>query len=660
MKNEKGDTIEVMLMKKIIPNDNKSIENNNPIDSIIKNIKNDNFSDYDLVLSYIDKNKKRKEYTFKANIKNALTQTFEEFLSKIFKDESFSDINDKEVKICRYHNNISIRINDIKFDIVKFLDIIEDKEGKEILKCYNTEILSKYTIDKFDLYIRNYYLACAFTISFTRFANFYEHELSQFIVYYLKDNFNNINDDLCTKLKNQFIYRIEESSKDNNKEKAVMIKRINENYESNFIYDFETEGDGKITTNPKSDYKKFFTEKSKNEELSDNSKSYKFLTFSVFFYRKSELEQELDLSNNFTSIDKYIRYFAPLCHSLSCLQYLRVLNLSDNDFSHEFSLIALGKTISVSTSIEVLKLQNCRIGKESLRNFVKAIGLSKIDLCLKELDLSNNNNQESKEFFEDLITLMKICPLLDDLSINKNNLGIYSKFFFDKLNELANENQISIKRLYINSMNINIEGFNSLGELLENERNLLELISLSDNEYHENLFKNPNNKEKPIRIMPIIKEIAMLKCKISNLDVITEFLVNNKNIESFILFNNDINDPSSVIKLFSKLAEVDDHKLLNIDLGKNNFEITKSMVEFFDKSLNKFQKTKIKAIDLTCSELKGNNKVPDLTSSFIVVKDRDEPYNKDQIHFDEHYKTFYEVAMRYQNNNNKNPIQLVF
>ena len=84
------------------------------------------------------------------------------------------------------------------------------------------------------------------------------------------------------------------------------------------------------------------------------------------------------------------------------------------------------------------------------------------------------------------------------------------------------------------------------------------------------------------------------------------------------------------------------------------------MVEFFDKNLNVFQNTRIKAIDLTCSELKGNNKVPDLTSSFIVVKDKDEPYNKDQIHFDEHYKTFYEVAMRYQNNNNKNPIQLVF
>lgn len=658
MQNEKNETIEQLLKDRIARNN--KVEDNNALNEILKNIHNDNFSDYELELSFCDQNKNEKKYIFKANIKKALHQSFEEFLSEIFKGESFSDISDKVVRLTRYYINKSIRISDIKFDIVKFMDIIEDIDGSKTLECYNKELLSIYNIDKFDLNIRNYYLACAFTISFTRFANFYEHELSQFIVYYLKDNFGNINDDLCTKLKNQFIYRIEELSKDNNKEKSVMIKRINENYESNFIYDYELDKSGIKTTTHKLDYKKFYSEKSKIDELSDNAKSYRFLVFSVFFYRKSELEQELDLSNNFTSLDKYIRYFVPLCHSLSCLQYLRVLNLSDNDFSHEYSLIALGKAISVSTSIEVLKLQNCKIGKESLRNFVKAVGLSKIDLCLKELDLSNNNNQESKEFFEDLITLIKICPALDDLSINKNNLGIYSKFFFDMLNELSNYNCISIKRLYINSMNINIEGFNSLGEFLENKGNLLELISLSDNEYNENLFKNPNNKENPIRLMSNIREIAMLKCKISNLDVITEFLVNNKNIESLILFNNDINDPSSVIKLFSKLSEVKDHKLLNIDLGKNNFEITKSMVEFFDKNLNAFQNTRIKAIDLTCSELKGNNKVPDLTSSFIVVKDKDEPYNKDQIHFDEHYKTFYEVAMRYQNNNNKNPIQLVF
>lgn len=646
----------------------------------------DNPDDYELKieLSIITASNTEKEtliirtFILKANIREILEKTIDELFDYLENYVNKDTIKSYKINLLRFKCNDNPSISDIKLDCMKLIEMneIHNLEIKD--SYYISDILQQFRNDK---WIKNYYLSCAFTISFTKFSNFYEHEFSYYFVYYIKENFKNIDDNLYKKLEGLFIYRLTDQYE---QDMIIIAQKVIDFYNSNFVYSEDDEERYMEATQflqqkPKifikiNDYQLNYHKASIKDfnktEFTDPKElitvAYKFLMLSVFFYKKSELETELDFSNGFFT-DNHIssKYLPPLYHALSILPHLRILNLSDNDFSEQYSLVGLGKVLSVTKSLEILSLANCKITKDSFRNFKSAACYTDVDLVLKEFDISNNYHNPDYEFYENIIELLIRSPYMKDLILNKNSFeNDNSEKFFQHLNQLTNEFKLSLKRIYLNSMNISEKGMASLGYFLSNIKNTIETVSLSDNYYKDDLFiENKDNKEtKKVRKFPNIKEIAMLKCGIEKITEITEFLKYNKNIESFILHNNEISNTEEVIYLFESLLNANGHKLLNIDLGRNSFVITKDLADFFEKNRGKFQDpniSNIKVIDLTVSVLTNGNKVPDLTSSFIIVKDKEEPYKTDQFHFEEYYIDFYKTAIKYQNDENY-PIQLLF
>lgn len=611
------------------------------------------------------------------------------FTNKITTFESYKDFEDFIPTYFGYENFEEIISVDIKKEYLYYLKPLPDLADFELKINFNKKNLLQYDqieIDKQTLHFNEvaidilnnyentknfkyYVLSSSFTNFLSKFCkikNSKDLENSS-ITFFIQENFKNIDYFFFKKIRNHFNLIIPEeytNVKFDDEKLPFLLKFILSIYWSNFEFrmtkntSFISTNDNTLNNNDNDEFFEncrreeiqmteineeveklnikndnvYLTEFQKecynNTEISNIEMAYNFYTMSSFFKKKIESNNctesiELDLYKNFTKYNEYFKFLPIYFHSLSFINKLTSIDLKDNVFDGPYSLIGLGKAISINNSIKKINLKNCKIDVTCFQNFVNAASMNQKFLSLEEFDISNNFNKKEDDgsWIDIILSFITYCPNLTELILSKNVLGKKSSYFFEGLSDLCKKNFLKLDKFFLESMQIDEDGMFSIGNFLEEKKCILTAITLSDNTFSEKLFQIDNK----FRLFSNLKELYLLKCKIKNLEVIVDFIKINKSISYLNLCNNNIEKIDYFLEkiIFSN----ENTSLLNIDFSRNNLIIDEGLVSKIIKNKEFFKKSGIKVIDITWSKLDDKNKVPDISSSFIIVKDEQYPKN---------------------------------
>lgn len=369
----------------------------------------------------------------------------------------------------------------------------------------------------------------------------------------------------------------------------------------------------------------------------------------LFFAKKMEDQEELDLANYMVSGGT--QYFSCLSRAIIAVPTLKILNVSGNNLEKN-GFFLLAKSLLVNDSITNLDLSFNKMDSEQLKIFCQVVTSNKRDKKWQVLSIANNTFNYLAG--DDLANLIFYCKDLRDFNISKNAAlkGGFKPVLEEILNMCKNLN-CSLQRLYLAKTNIPNSCFGLLNKILQEKYCLIETLQLSGNS-----MKKPNPFFSNFPIFPNIRELILAKCEIDDdlMDDITDFLLVNRQIFSFSLYNNNLKNPQNVINILRICNTT--HCMANIDFGCNFIEFEKRtgdiapLVEIgniLKPSQNK-SKTNLKVVDL------GNNNFGH-NVDFNNSSTRDNTGNSNKL--PDYLKEFAAVSLELQNDPNY-PIQLLF
>ena len=304
-------------------------------------------------------------------------------------------------------------------------------------------------------------------------------------------------------------------------------------------------------------------------------------------------------------------------------------DLSEAGINNSY-LMLVEKPIRIEPKIEILELNKCSFGFESILELHKAIifnkSLKKISIksCsiksiylssfLENLNLFENNNIEElnissnylkSDADEYLVKIISSFKKLKTLILSYNNLNCGMGPFFACLKNLYRQKKSELKELFLNNCELDDISFYELGELLKSKYCNLELLCLNENKIPSN-----SNFFKAIKKNRSLKEIYLYDCGI-NSDKEDEInrIISNSYLESLYIYFNQIHDYNKYIRIIYRnclIKNKEENENKNILCDKSClFNLNLNGADCFNRNKNKnkllykgIQNTNLSIIDL--------------------------------------------------------------
>ena len=305
-------------------------------------------------------------------------------------------------------------------------------------------------------------------------------------------------------------------------------------------------------------------------------------------------------------------------------------DLSEAGINNSY-LMLVEKPIRIEPKIEILELNKCSFGFESILELHKAIifnkSLKKISIksCsiksiylssfLENLNLFENNNIEElnissnylkSDADEYLVKIISSFKKLKTLILSYNNLNCGMGPFFACLKNLYRQKKSELKELFLNNCELDDISFYELGELLKSKYCNLELLCLNENKIPSN-----SNFFKAIKKNRSLKEIYLYDCGITS-DKKDEIdrLISNANLKSLFLYSNKIHDFNQYIRIIYRNSMIknqyekenesifcNNSYLINLNMNNNECSNQNSQkIKLLKKGI---ERTNLEILDIT-------------------------------------------------------------
>ena len=289
---------------------------------------------------------------------------------------------------------------------------------------------------------------------------------------------------------------------------------------------------------------------------------------------------------------------------------LTQLNLSDNNITEEGGEY-LGIILIHFNKLQWLNIANNKINNKGAKKLFQAY---KEILCtdyyknnnnIDNINNSNNNNNGNINYYINLnITNNNSSSFnLNNLNINSNNSNNNNQKLFNSLETL----------ILIGIGIYSEECLTILGDIIKHPKCGLKTLVLSKNNLG---ISNPLNQSQNLRDIKYflhcfeqnktITELLLLTCQIGNeiAEEIYKMLKVNRTIEYLVLYNNNINQQMTFLKLLSLFSDLQENNgIINnslkvLDLSKNNCPI-----EINNRFLNIIEELQLSSLDISQNEL---------------------------------------------------------
>ena len=345
----------------------------------------------------------------------------------------------------------------------------------------------------------------------------------------------------------------------------------------------------------------------------------KFICSSYIYY-KLQKEKKLDFTDY-----KYNKYtIQPLLTAIKFKENLVELNLSSNLIGNEGCYV-LGNLLRINKNLSNLTLSCCKIGNSGLQFLLKGLrsNSSEDKYFLTQLNLSDNDIKE-REGGEYLGEILKHFNKLNWLNITNNKinnegaikfLSAYKDLLYEEEYDKNKKNKNNLETLILFGIGIYSEYCLSLlGDILKYKNCGLKILVLSQNKIGISNSNSSNYNDiqyikylfSCLRENKTLNELILLSCQIGNevIEDIYQMLKYNRYIEYLSLYNNEITQQNSFLKLLSLFCDLPENNgvynnfLKVLDLSKNNCPI-----EINGRFLNIIESLQLSSLDISQNKL---------------------------------------------------------
>jgi hypothetical protein len=263
----------------------------------------------------------------------------------------------------------------------------------------------------------------------------------------------------------------------------------------------------------------------------------------LFLNVKTKTLKEYDLSQNQLLKENAITCMTAIKNTG---ETMNKLTLSYNKFEDE-GCWGLGRALFYNKNITDLDLSVNMLTDDNMASLL--IGLNKSPTNLLRLNLSNNYSL-TKDSSIHIANLIRVCPNLKYLNLNKNPLGDGFNYISHTLIELYKHNLCALEDLLILQTKLDSDSLKVFSKVLSFPKCKLKTLVLS-----ENNMNNQGGKSifKAIEKNKSLEEIVMYKCELDNSleEQILLALRKNSSLVSVNFYDNKLSDPDLLLEILN-------------------------------------------------------------------------------------------------------------